>query len=74
VTGVIMEISAKAKNFERVREVIGNFEADSFTNYDMVKATGLNYEQVKRILASLEEIGEIRYSENGKIYFRNRRQ
>ncbi len=65
-----MEQKSKIHNFEKVRNLIKELEHDSFTNHDVVKKTGLNYEQVKRILSGLVEIDEIKYSEINKIYVR----
>lgn len=61
----------KIHNFEKVRNIIKLSERDAFTNYDIVKETGMHYDQVKRILNTLVELGELKYSETSKIYVKN---
>jgi len=65
-------MATKIENFEQVREHVKNLDHNSFTNTDIVKyfENRLNYEQVKKILASLEELGEVKYLESTKIYVR----
>ena len=62
--------TSKTENFEKVRTIVKNLEQTSFTNHDIVKKTGLNYDQVKKFLQTMIDIGEIKYSETTKIYVR----
>lgn len=65
-----MEFNNKVENFEMVRKVVRELEQDSFTNFDIVKITGLNYSQVKKFLQTMIDIGELKYSETTKIYIK----
>lgn len=61
----------KTENFDFVRNHIRKID-QSFTNYDIQKALGLNYSQTKKILDSLVELEEIRFSESLKLYVKVR--
>jgi hypothetical protein len=60
----------KVDNFEKVRNIIKNAEKDTFCNYDIVKKTGMHYNQVKRILTGICELGEIKFIEANNLYVR----
>jgi hypothetical protein len=69
-----MTQSKKAKNFDNIREIINKLDYNSFTNYDLVKRTGLHTSQIKKILAGLEELREVKYIENYNIYIKNNKK
>ena len=61
----------KTENFDKVSNIVLPLENNvAFTNYDIEKKTGLHYNQIKKILLGLEELGEIKFIPSNKIYVR----
>lgn len=65
-----MTFANKTENYEKVKQVVENLESNTFTNYDIIKITGLNYDQVKKYLNTMVDFEELKYSDTTKIYMR----
>jgi hypothetical protein len=65
-----MAQTSKIENLEKVRMTVKKLDQDFFTNHDIVKKTGLNYNQVKKFLNTMVDMGELKFSETTKIYMR----
>ncbi len=62
---------SKQQNFEKVRQFVLDNPKKSFTNYEIQQKFGLNYSQTNKILLSLIEFKELKYSETLKLFVRN---
>lgn len=60
--------NSKQQNFEKVRQFCRENPKKSFTNYEIQQKFGLNYSQAKKILSSLIEFKELKYSDSLKLY------
>lgn len=65
-----MSFPNKTENYEKVKKAVTKLSSDTFTNYDIIKITGLNYEQVKKFLNTMVDFEELKYSDTTKIYMR----
>jgi CO dehydrogenase/acetyl-CoA synthase epsilon subunit len=68
-----MNQNKRAKNFDKVREIIKEMKYKSFTNYDLVKITGLHSYQIKKILLGILELGEIKYIESCRMFIKTKK-
>lgn len=62
--------NSKQQNFDKVRQFVQKNPTKSFTNYEIQQKFGLNYSQTKKILISLVELNELKFSDSLKIYVR----
>ena len=62
--------NSRIKNIEKVRTTIKELDNNFFSISEIIEKTGLNHEQVKRILHGFEEIGIVKYMESTRVYVR----
>lgn len=65
-----MSLPNKTDNYEKVKKAVEDLPSNTFINYDIIKITGLNYDQVKKFLNTMVDFEELKYSDTTKIYMR----